>query len=143
MNDAGGTRHINGSCHCGNITFTLVWHEPPETIPIRACGCALCRKHNAAWTSSPQGQFTMHIKDEDKVYQYQFGTKTADFNTCTKCGVIPIVTSEIEGTRYAVVNAYTFDNVDPAEMTVAATDFEGEDTGTRLTRRQRNWTPEG
>ena len=32
MNDAGGTRHINGSCHCGNITFSLVRPDAPEIL---------------------------------------------------------------------------------------------------------------
>ena len=79
MNDAGSVRHINGSCHCGNVKFTLAWPDAPATIPIRACGCALCRKHNAAWTSSPKGCFSIKVEDESKLSYYRFGTKTADF----------------------------------------------------------------
>lgn len=142
MGDIRRQRHISGSCHCGNIKFSLAWPDAPKTIPIRACGCTLCRKHNAAWTSNPKGQFTMYVEDESKMSRYRFGTNTADFNTCTNCGVLPIVTCPIDGHRYAVVNAYTFDDVDLSEMAVTSTDFEGENTDTRLVRRRQNWTPE-
>ena len=142
MSGGANDRRINGSCHCGNIRFTLDWPNAPHVIPIRACSCTLCRKHNAAWTSSPMGGFSIKVDDESKLTYYRFGTQTADFYTCKNCGVIPIVTSDIEGALYAVVNAYTFNDVDPSEMAIATTDFEGEDTDTRLGRRQKNWTPE-
>ena len=142
MNEPTGDRQIHGSCHCGNIRFTLDWPAAPEMIPIRACGCALCRKHGAAWTSNPQGRFSMAFGDEGKVSRYRFGTRTADFHACTVCGVIPIVTCELDGARYAVVNARSFDDVDSSEMVETPTDFDGEATATRLARRKRNWTPE-
>lgn len=72
----------------------------------------------------------------------QFGTKTADFHICLICGVLPIVTCVIEGTRYAVVNVNTFEDVDRSQLVETATDFEGETTENRLARRRRNWTPE-
>jgi hypothetical protein len=47
----------------------------------------------------------------------------------------------MDGTRYAVVNVNTFDNVE--ELVVAPMDFEGETTENHLAGRKRNWTPEG
>jgi hypothetical protein len=73
---------------------------------------------------------------------YRFGTKTADFHVCATCGMVPIVTCVIAGTRYAVVNANTFDDVDRAQLVEVATNFEGETADNRIARRQRNWTPE-
>jgi hypothetical protein len=58
------------------------------------------------------------------------------------CGAIPIVTCMIEGIRYAVFNVNMFDDVDRSELVETATNFEGETTENRLTRRRRNWTPE-
>ena len=129
-------RRINGSCHCGNITFAFDWPGSEPRIPVRRCSCALCTKHRAVWTSHPDGRFQLRIADDSPVRRYRFGTKTADFHTCLTCGVIPIVTCLIEGTRYAVVNANTFDNVDRAELVETATDFEGETTENRLARRR-------
>jgi hypothetical protein len=79
---------------------------------------------------------------EARVNRYRFGTKTADFHVCATCGAIPIVTCMIEGTRYAVFNVNTFDDVDRSRLVEMTTNFEGETTETRLARRRRNWTPE-
>ena len=135
-------RRIHGSCHCGNIRFTLDWPDSGPNIPVRACGCALCTKHRAAWTSHPDGRFHLRIADESRVRPYQFGTKTADFHVCSTCGVLPIVTCTMERARYAVVNVNTFDDVDRSQLVETATNFEGETTENRLARRRRNWTPE-
>jgi hypothetical protein len=142
MDEPVTARLIHGSCHCGNVRFTLDWPNPQPTIPSRRCGCDFCTKHGAAWTSNPQGYFTLQIADEAKVTPYRFGTGTADFHVCSTCGVAPIVTCAIEGRRYAVVNVNTFTDVARSELTEASTDFEGETTENRLARRQRNWTPE-
>jgi hypothetical protein len=142
MNDPVTDRQIRGSCHCENIRFTLVWPDLGPNIPVRACGCSFCAKHRAAWTSHPSGRFDLQIADESQVKRYQFGTKTADFLICTTCGVPPIVTCMIEGTRYAVFNVNTFDNVDRSQLDETVTNFERETTENRLARRRRNWTPE-
>jgi hypothetical protein len=142
MPDPSAYRIINGSCHCGNIRFTFDWPGAGSSIPVRACGCALCTKHRGVWTSNPQGRFRLRTTDQSKVTLYRFGTKTADFHVCANCGVVPIVTCDIDERRYAVVNVNTFDNVDRSQLIEAAADFEGETTENRLARRRRNWTPE-
>jgi hypothetical protein len=142
MHDTISYRRIHASCHCGIIGVTFDWPGSGPTIPVRACGCALCKKHGAVWTSHPNGRFYLHIADNSKVTRYRFGTKTADFHMCLTCGVVPVATCMIEGTRYAVVNVNTFDNVDRSQLVETATDFEGETTESRLARRRRNWTPE-
>jgi hypothetical protein len=133
---------INASCHCGNIRVVFDRPESGSTISARACGCALCAKHGAAWTSDPNGRFHLRIADHSRVTRYRFGTKTADFHVCATCGAIPIVTCTIEGTRYAVFNVNTFEDIDRSQLVATATDFEGETTENRLARRRRNWTPE-
>jgi hypothetical protein len=57
------------------------------------------------------------------------------------CGAVPVVTSDIAGTTYAVVNVNTFDNVDASLLQRAEVDFEGEDEQVRLARRARGWIP--
>ena len=134
--------HIHASCHCGNIRVTFERPDAGPTIPVRACGCGLCIRHGAAWTSHPDGRFHLRIADNSRAWPYRFGTKTADFHVCTTCGVIPIVTCTIEGKRYAVFNANTFDDADRSQLMRTDTNFEGETTESRLARRRRNWTPE-
>lgn len=132
---------IHGACHCGNIAFDLDWDPEPEEIPARACGCSFCVKHGGVWTSNPEGALRVRIQDETETSRYLFGTRTATFHVCRRCGIPPLVTSEIEGRLYAVVNANTFDEVARAKLRQALVSFDGEEEGARLARRQRNWIP--
>ena len=132
---------IHGACHCGNIAFELDWDPGPAEIPARACGCSFCVKHGGVWTSNPQGDLRVRIEDEAEVSQYVFGTRTATFHVCRRCGIPPVVTSEIEGRLYAVVNVNTFDEAARARLRQAPVSFDGEEEGARLARRQRNWIP--
>jgi hypothetical protein len=76
------------------------------------------------------------------VSRYAFGTKTAHFHICTTCGIVPVVTSDIGGKTYAVVNVNTFEGLDPALLRRAAANFDGEDETSRLARRARGWIPD-
>lgn len=134
-------QRINGSCHCGNIRFTFDWPDDSATIPARACGCSFCCKHRAVWTSHPQGPVMFLPGDPSRVHRYRFGTGTADFLICSDCGVAPVVTCDIGGASYAVVNVNCFDDAGPIGLDEAATDFEAESAEERLARRQRNWSP--
>jgi hypothetical protein len=78
---------IHGKCHCGNISFSLAWEPDPAEIPARACGCSFCTKHGGVWTSNPNGALKVAVKDPSLVSRYAFGTRTAEFHTCTRCGV--------------------------------------------------------
>ena len=105
---------ISGSCHCGNIAFTLDWKPDPREIPARACTCTFCTKHGGVWTSCPTGSLRIRVRDPSAVSRYTFGTQTADFHICSKCGVVPLVTSAIDGQLYAVVSVNAMNGVDPA-----------------------------
>ena len=130
---------IDGGCHCGNIRYVLDWAGDPAAIPARACGCTFCVKHGGVWTSHPRSRLDVTIADPARVSRYQFGTRTATFHVCAVCGVPPVVTCDIDGRRYAVVNVNTFTGVDPSALSRAAASFDGEDVEARLARRARHW----
>jgi hypothetical protein len=130
---------IRGKCHCGNIAFTLTWEPDPPEIPARACSCSFCVKHGGVWTSSPEAALDVAIADPTRVSRYAFGTRTADFHVCARCGVAPVVTSDIAGNVYAVVNVNAFEDVDPARLRRVSANVEGEGIDDRLARRRRNW----
>ena len=132
---------IRGQCHCGNVAFELEWDGAPPEIPARACGCSFCVKHGGVWTSSPRATLAVTVRKPEAVSKYAFGTRTATFHVCACCGVVPLVTSEIDNHVYAVVNVNALENVDPAWLRRAAASFEGEDVESRLARRKRNWIP--
>lgn len=130
---------INGRCHCGNISFKLDWKTDPVEIPARACGCTFCRKHGGVWTSNPRSSLDVVVKDPQRAGRYAFGTGTAEFHVCAGCGVVPVVTSRIDGRLYAVVSVNAFDDVHPALLRHASANFDAEDEAARLSRRKRNW----
>jgi hypothetical protein len=132
---------IQGACHCGNVTFRLDWQPEPCEIPARACNCTFCRKHGGVWTACPTGSLSVQLADPARVSRYAFGTRTAAFHVCASCGVVPVVTSEIGGTTYAVVNVNTFEGLDPSLLRRAPVSFDGEDEASRLARRARGWIP--
>jgi hypothetical protein len=79
------------------------------------------------------------VADKQNVSRYAFGTKTAQFHICTRCGVVPLVTSEIDGKLYAVVNVNAFQDIDRSLLKNESATFDAEDEQSRLARRKRNW----
>ena len=133
---------IHGRCHCGNIAFSLAWEPDPPEIPARACDCSFCTKHGGVWTSNPKGALEVSIRDRSLVSVYAHGTRTADFHVCSRCGIVPVVTSRIDGRLYAVVSVNAFEGVDPSLLRRTVGSFEGEGKDSRLARRERNWIPD-
>ena len=130
---------IHGRCHCGNIAFVLAWEHAPAEVPARACSCSFCVKHGGVWTSDPRARLTVTVRDRALVSDYRFGTGTADFHCCARCGVVPVVSCRIEGKLYAVVSVNALEDVEPSLLRRAPASFAGEDTNSRLERRKCNW----
>ena len=134
-------RTITGGCHCGNIRYRLLWPVTDDVISARACGCTFCRPRRATYTSHAEARLEAAVADEADLSRYRFGTSTAEFFVCRRCGGMTFAVSEIEGRRYAVVNVFTFDDAEAMEFDVSSTDFDGETVEERLKRRARNWIP--
>lgn len=130
---------ISGRCHCGNMGFVYTLEPDPAEIAARACTCSFCVKHGGVWTSSPTGSLRVRIREPQRVSRYAFGTRTALFHVCSTCGVVPVVTSTIEGHDYAVVNVNAFEDVPSSMLRRTPASFDGEGEGERLARRARNW----
>ncbi len=131
-------RH-SGSCHCGAIAVVLDATIAPEDMAPRMCGCTFCRKHPAMWFADPAG--TLELRCEIEPNRYRFGTKTADFILCPNCGVIVAATCTIEGADYGILNLNCIEPIRDWPPPPAKSDFDGEGTGDRLTRRTKNWMP--
>lgn len=130
---------IHGKCHCGNISLALEWKPEPAAIPARACDCSFCSKHGGVWTSCPGGALRVVVKDPAQVSNYAFGTGTAMFRVCRGCGVVPVVTSELDGRLYAVVSVNALELPPSLPVERAPASFEGETLEARLARRRRSW----
>lgn len=110
-------------------------------IPVRVCGCSFCQMHGGAYTSDPEAALAVDIDDRSLLQRYRFGTRTADFCICRRCGVLPFVTSEIHGNTYAVVNVNCFVGVGREALDRTPSDFDGEGVDDRLQRRASRWIP--
>jgi hypothetical protein len=130
---------IDGKCHCGNIAFVLDWPGVPTDVVARECSCSFCIKHGGVWTSNRDAKLSVTLQRVGVVSRYSFGTETAKFYVCTRCGAVPIVTSEIANRVYAVANVNTFENLDSLHLRRQSANFDGEELLSRLARRQNNW----
>ena len=133
---------VKGGCHCGTIRYDFTWPLPGLEIPVRACGCEFCTKHRGTYTAHPEARIEAVIADESLLSTYRFATGTAEFLVCRRCGVVPFVTSLIDGRLYAVVNVNTFESDEPLTLTEKISDFDGETMEDRLARRTRTWIPQ-
>jgi hypothetical protein len=129
---------IDGRCHCGNIAFRFT-RPDAERVPARACTCTFCTRHGGVWTSHPQGVLRVQLAHDEDVSRYTFGTGTAEFLVCRHCGVVPVVTSAVQGRLYAVVNVNCCEALPPERLERATVSFDDEDEPVRLARRARGW----
>ena len=85
--------------------------------------------------SDPAGLLEISADDWSLVELYRFGTRTADFLICRRCGVFIAAISDLETAPGAVVNANCLD--DRASFTASATMHDEA----RTSRRAANWMP--
>ena len=77
------------------------------------------------------------------VERYRFGSRTADYLLCRRCGVYVGAVCETSSGVRAVVNVNCLDDRANFTQTPAAPDYDGEATDARLDRRATNWMPGG
>lgn len=130
-----------GGCHCGNLRLTLRLSQPPEATPLRACGCSFCRANQTRTASDPNGAAEIWADDWSVVSRYRFGTGTADFLVCRRCGIyLGAVTETAAGTRM-VTNTNCLEDRALFTGASAPTDHNKETVESRIARRAANWTP--
>lgn len=129
---------LQGSCHCGNVEFTLRTQQSEQSLVPRRCACSMCRRHGATWVSDPDARLELRCRDETQLSLYQFGQRTSHWIVCAQCGVLTAVISRIEGRLRAVVRSQSMldHRFSAPEL---ATDFDDESVERRLARRARTW----
>ncbi|MBM85826.1 MAG: aldehyde-activating protein [Rhodospirillaceae bacterium] len=132
---------VTGGCHCGNLSVVFHGSKPFEELPVRACQCSFCRKHNVRATADPQGSLEIIVEAPAKLSRYRMGLGITDYLICADCGVYVAATMEDpEKSRTlatCVVNA-----LDIAPGCVAEpqpTVYDGETAVSRLERRRQRW----
>jgi hypothetical protein len=77
----------SGGCHCGNIGVRLRLSRAPGQMPLRSCSCSFCRAHGTRTLSDRDGLAEITAADWSLVEKYRFGSRTADYILCRRCGV--------------------------------------------------------
>jgi hypothetical protein len=83
------------------------------------------------------------VHDRTALVRYQFGTGTADFLICGRCGVYVGAQMTEDGRYYAIANLNTLDGGGEFVHTAEPMDYSGEDSSARRARRASRWTPLG
>ena len=131
----------SGGCHCGNTHVRLRLTRAPEDNPVRTCTCSFCRSHAPRMVSDPDGEFEVGADDWSLVENYRFGTRTADFLICRRCGVFIAAVSNSDAKPRAVVNVNCLEDRERFTAAPVLHEFQGETSETRLSRRAANWMP--
>ena len=110
------------------------------------CRCVRVPVPSAARTARALSQIAtacveIAASDWSLVERYQFGSRTADYLLCRRCGVYVGAVCETGSGLRAVVNVNCLSDRAAFTQTPAAPDYDGEATDARLDRRATNWMP--
>lgn len=127
---------LRGGCHCGALTVTFAATQAADALHPRACECAFCTKHGAAWLSDPSGALTIDASRAPR--EYRQGSGSARFLLCGDCGVLVAVVDDQTPLRGAV-NACCLDveTLGPATRVSPQRLAPGE----KRARWRQLWTP--
>ena len=129
---------LSGGCHCQNIRYTATIPFAIDELAIRSCPCGYCRLHGGIYGAHPDMSVEVDVKISQEVTKYRFASCTTDFMICKKCGIIAIVTDEIDSQHYALLRINTLD--DPiVRKEIPIVNNEGEDSKARRERRKAKW----
>jgi hypothetical protein len=130
-----------GGCHCGNLRVQVRLTRPAAELRLRSCACSFCRSHGTRTVSDPAGQADLSAADWSLVEKYRFGSRTADYLLCRRCGVYVGAVCDTPSGRRAVINTRCLDDRAAFDQRAERPDYDGEATDMRLTRREANWMP--
>lgn len=133
---------FSGSCHCGALAFDFTTVLAAADLPLRACQCSFCRRHQTRATADPKGQVTFTLRDPAALQRYEFGLRTAAYLVCRNCGCyVGAVAPGPDGER-ALVNINCFADQAPfASRVPSPMTYDQETAAARRARRQNTWTP--
>ena len=134
------TEHTGG-CHCGNLRVQVRLTQSPADVLIRSCACSFCRSHGTRTVSDPAGQAELWASDWDLVQTYRFGSRTAEYLLCRRCGVYVGAVCETPSGWRTVINTLCFGDREIFTHEPARPDYDGEAIEARLARREANWMP--
>jgi len=74
----------SGSCHCGNVKFTVL---APSILEVWKCNCSICTKKQNDHFIIPKSRLTLAPGSENHLTTYSFNSGKAKHTFCKTCGV--------------------------------------------------------
>lgn len=111
---------FRGGCHCGLLRLEFRTATDPARLVPRACDCAFCRAHGAAWLSDPAGALAIAEGRAGAMREYRQGSGAARFLFCGGCGVLVAVVYRHADGVHGAVNAGCLEARDGFAPAVAA-----------------------
>ena len=78
------SRIWHGSCHCGQVKFTVI----TVLDKVVQCNCSICSKKGVLHHRIKPEQFQL-LQGQEALQLYQFDTKEAKHWFCRHCGIHP------------------------------------------------------
>ncbi len=108
-----------GSCHCGDVTFT-VDDDPPASA--MNCNCSHCRRKGFLLSFVPGDRFTLTAGD-DRLTDYLFNRHAIAHRFCVTCGCQPFGMGKApDGTATVAVNLRCVPDIDLDALTIERVD---------------------
>jgi hypothetical protein len=109
-----------GSCHCGQVAFTVDGTLEGAT----SCNCSICQRKGILMWFVPKDQFKLLTPDEN-ASTYTFNKHFIKHRFCPKCGIHTYgEATDRKGTPIAAVNIRCLEDVDLDKVPV--TPFDGK-----------------
>jgi hypothetical protein len=100
---------VTGSCHCGDLSYTLAGDAPTGAM---ACNCSICRRKGYLLHFAPADALTLHGKAE-AASVYQFNHHNIRHTFCKTCGCAPYGGGTgPDGKEMAAINLRCADGID-------------------------------
>jgi len=130
----------SGRCHCGAISIELAFTRAADEMQVRSCQCDFCTRHGSLTVSEAAGRAVITIA-ADQLTTYRFGSKTASFLICARCGVYAGVVMSDGDKLLSIANARGLSIEAFKHRVGVELSHDDETTPDRIQRRRQRWTP--
>ena len=112
----------HGGCHCGAVRFECDLDLADGTSK---CNCSICTK-TRFWKAIVRADAFHLLRGEEALTDYQFGHNAIHHFFCSRCGVKPFGSGEMEalGGRFYAVNVACLDDATEEELAEAPVVYE-------------------